>query len=129
MKRKFRLRSNREIGELRRTGRAWANSMLVLIARPNALEHSRFGFSVSRRIGSAVRRNRVRRLLREAARLRFGQLFLGWDLLVIARAPIAGADFWVVDEALADALGRAGLLRTPEEPEAAPDATSALDAT
>ena len=129
MKRKFRLRSNREIGELRRTGRTWANSRLVLIARPNALEHSRFGFSVSRRIGSAVRRNRVRRLLREAARLRFGQLSLGWDLLVIARAPIAGADFRVVDEALVDALGRAGLLRTPEEPEAAPGAACALDAT
>jgi ribonuclease P protein component len=112
MKRKFRLQKAKDFERVRAEGRSWANKSLVLSARPNDLTQSRFGFVVSRRIGIAVRRNRVKRLLREAARLRLPHTVAGWDIVVIARAAAADAGFWELDEALAQLLQDAGLLLT-----------------
>ena len=56
---------------------------LTLVARPNALPHNRLGCSVSRRVGTAVKRNRIKRLLREAYRLDQHELPRSYDLVVI----------------------------------------------
>lgn len=65
---------------------------------------------MSRRIGKAVRRNRVKRLLREATRLRLARIAPGWDVVVIARGQAADADFWQIGAALDQVLASAGLL-------------------
>jgi ribonuclease P protein component len=109
------LRSNKQFQRVRREGRSWAHPLLVLCALPNDLEHSRFGFSVSHWVGKAVVRNRAKRLLREATRLRQGDIKEGWDLVLIARNPIREADFKQVDQAVEQLLRRAGLLKTTSE--------------
>ena len=68
-------------------GSTWADNLLVVKSLPNGLSLSRYGFSVSRRVGKAVVRNRVRRLLREI--LRSLSLNQGWDIVFIARPPAA----------------------------------------
>jgi ribonuclease P protein component len=82
-------------------------------ALPNGLDLSRYGFSVSRRIGGAVTRNRVKRLLREI--LRSTPLEPGWDIIFIARPSIANADYASLKKPIADLLIRAKLLRLPKK--------------
>ncbi|MBC7251190.1 MAG: ribonuclease P protein component [Anaerolineae bacterium] len=110
MKKVYRLRKNEQFHTVRSKGRSWANRWLVLCALPNDLPYSRFGFTVSRRVGSAVVRNRARRLLREAVRLRRETIAPGWDLVFVARAPMKEAAFHEVDRAVEQLLRRARLL-------------------
>jgi len=100
---------------VRQEGSSWAHPLLVLCALPNDLEHSRFGFSASHWVGNAVVRNRAKRLMREATRLRQGDIKEGWDLAFIARKPIREADFKQVDLAVRQLLRRAGLLKNASE--------------
>jgi ribonuclease P protein component len=83
--------------------------MLVLVARPNGLDLSRVGVTASRRLGSAVARNRAKRLLREAARRLYSQVEAGWDVMLIARTRVLEAKEPQVEEALASLLTQAGL--------------------
>jgi ribonuclease P protein component len=58
---------------------------LKIYARPNDLPHARLGMSVSRKVGTAPRRNRIRRLLREAFRHMRHDLPKGYDLVIVVR--------------------------------------------
>jgi ribonuclease P protein component len=111
MHKKHRLRANTDFQRVRREGRTSVHPLLVLSVLPNGLEQSRFGFAVSRQIGKAVQRNRVRRRMRESIRMRVekNQIAAGWDVVLIARSAVRDASFQEVDEAIGLLLGRAGL--------------------
>jgi ribonuclease P protein component len=68
---------------------------LTTYARPNGLAHARLGMSVSRKVGNAVRRNRIRRLIRESYRLMQHDFPCGYDMVVVVRPhePLALADY------------------------------------
>jgi ribonuclease P protein component len=113
MEREHRLRDDQRFQRVKKEGRSWSNSLLVLCALPNGLDHSRFGFSVSKRVGKAVVRNRIKRLLREATRARKAVIVPGQDLVFIARNPMGEAGYRQVDQAVEQLLTQAGLLRVP----------------
>jgi ribonuclease P protein component len=114
MKKRFRLRKNSDFQRVRREGHSWVHPLLVLCALRNDLGYSRFGFSVSKRVGGAVVRNRARRLMREATRLRRAMIADGWDVVIIARQPMREANFHQVDRAVDQLLRRARLLKAAE---------------
>jgi ribonuclease P protein component len=113
MHKKYRLRTNASFQSIRREGRVLLHPYVVMSWLPNGLEHSRFGFSVGRRIGQAVKRNQIKRWMREALRLRIqnGEIAAGWDVVFIARYPVREASFHQVDQAIGLLLRRAGMVR------------------
>ncbi len=89
-------------------GGSWANSLLVMKALPNGISLSRYGFSVSKRVGKAVTRNKVKRWLREI--IRQTALKPGWDIVLIARHPAATADYANLEKSVKGLLTRARLM-------------------
>jgi ribonuclease P protein component len=109
LKRDDRLRRREAFDQVRRHGKCWTHRLVVLCVLPNDLPRTRIGFSVSKRVGGAVVRNRVRRRLREIVRLRLSTVASGWDVVLIARPPIAQAEFRQIEAAVERLLQQAGL--------------------
>ena len=89
------LRSPREFDAVYAAKTREARGPVTIYAKPNELKHPRLGLSVSRKVGTAVRRNRIRRLLREAMRLMQHDFPAGYDLVVVVRPhePLMLADY------------------------------------
>ena len=96
---------------MRSRGRNWSNALLALQVAPGATETTRCGFVVSRRVGDAVTRNKVRRRLREIVYPRLVALDAVHDLALVARVAAARATYAQLEEAVNDLMRRA-LLRT-----------------
>ncbi len=81
-----RLRKRREFLRVEATKvRRLVTEHIIILAAPNSMEHARIGITASKRIGSAVERNRIKRLLREIYR-RHKEIFPpGYDIVLIAR--------------------------------------------
>ena len=77
------------------------------------LGKTRIGLATGRKLGTAVVRNRVRRRLREALRAMAPSFQPGWDVLIIARPAIVGADHDALVGALRRTLVRGGVLGGP----------------
>ena len=106
----LRLKSATDFERVRRDGRSHAHPLAVLIACMTNEPHTRWGFAAGRSVGTAVKRNRAKRLLREATRAQAAAAAPGWDLLFIARAPLAEASLGDAREAVDQLLHRARVL-------------------
>jgi ribonuclease P protein component len=114
----LRLQSTTDFERVRRDGRSHAHPLAVLIVERRPPEQSgvtaplpsRCGFAASRTVGKAARRNRAKRLLREAVRAQAARLAPGWDLVFVAREPLAGATLLQAREAVGNLLRRARVL-------------------
>ena len=87
-----------------------ANSYLVLYARKNGTNTKRVGITVSKKLGHAVVRNRVRRRLRDVYRLNEDKFQPGWDIVVVARSKAVTAEFTRLTGAYLQLAEKAGIL-------------------
>lgn len=115
---RHRLKRRSDVLRVRRRGRPYRHPLAILLVAAaggeesgrQACQPSRFAFVASRRAGTAVARNRGKRLLREAVRLRLPAIEPGWDCLFIVREATAGADWRAVQTAVDNLLSRSHLL-------------------
>ncbi|MBR2582073.1 MAG: ribonuclease P protein component [Oscillospiraceae bacterium] len=111
MNSRFTLKQNSDFRRLYAKGKTSANRYLVLYCRRNGRGVNRMGYTVSSKLGGAVVRNRVRRRLREIARLNMPGLKSGWDVVVVARTRAVAASYAELDRAFKDACAALGLVR------------------
>ncbi len=112
LSKEFRVRKQKDFDRIfGKEGFFFSGGFLALKAVKNGLGCSRAGFIVSNKISkSAVRRNRIKRLLRESVRLRWGEISPGSDIVFMARADISEMSFADVDKAVDSLLKKSGLL-------------------
>ena len=89
-----------------REGRRRSGPEFTVFLRPNSLDLSRFGWSIKKALGNAVRRNRIRRRLREIVRLHRQEIAPGWDIVIHPRSSAATADFAPTAQGLLKLLPR-----------------------
>lgn len=111
--RKMHIKQGRDFARVRREGQRLACGCILANWQllPAAGPPTRLGVVVGGRLGNAVVRSRTRRLLREAFRLHQHGLAQPVDLVLVARASIAGKSFVAVEKDFLTAMRRAGLLK------------------
>ena len=126
MQRKFRLTRSEDFKRVRRFGKSYAHPLVVLIVqthdkRSTIVPHTvgedladqpriKVGVAAGRTVGTAVYRNRAKRLLREAMRTLIPAITPGFDLILIARSGLTSASLEETRQALLTLLQRAQIL-------------------
>ncbi|WP_091750321.1 ribonuclease P protein component [Propionispora vibrioides] len=104
------LHKNKQFQTVYKTGKSYSNRMLVMYVLPNPAQKRRVGFAAGKRLGGAVVRNRVKRLLREAYRMRQHELRQDVDLIIVGRKPAVDSNAQAVTKAFLDLCKRAQIL-------------------
>jgi len=112
MHRKLRLRRRADFNAVYRYGRSFANSQFVVYwrKRPNG-DAFRMGVSASSKLGGAVVRNRLRRMVKEIVRLNAAKLVDDIDLVLIVRKPALTLVYKEMEGSILHVLRKAGLLK------------------
>lgn len=104
--RSSRLTSRAQFLEVYDKGRRVSSSSFVVFGLENACDGCRLGITVTRKVGNAVRRNRIKRVLREIFRSHWDELSPPIDLVVNARESILRADSRTLEREFLSTFGR-----------------------
>jgi len=104
------LHKNKNFQAVYKAGKSYANKMVVLYVLPNRSDVRHVGFAAGKRLGGAVVRNRVKRLLRDSYRLNQFRLINGIDLLLVGRQAAVKSDRMAVAKAFIHLCEKAKIL-------------------
>lgn len=110
----YRLQKNRDFQRIYRRGKSLSTPCLVMLWTNAPKEELKFGFSVSKKVGKAVTRNRIRRQIREAVRVRIPEIVPGHRLIFIARPAIVDVPFREITASVDRLLRQANLIKRDE---------------
>ena len=106
-----RLGKNTEFQKVYKKGKSKANTYLVMYVLKGESGPSRYGFSVSKKVGNSVVRHRITRLLRESVRKNDANVTEGNRIVIVARVKVKDRSFKEVDGAVLHLLKLHGLLK------------------
>lgn len=107
---RLRLRRSEDFERLRQTGRTYRQRLLLVNAAPNEVGHNRYGFVTGKRLGNAVIRNRVRRLLQASIRALHPRLRVSYDLVIVAHPAAVGQPLTAIQRTVIELMSQADLL-------------------
>ncbi|MGD9677750.1 MAG: ribonuclease P protein component [Vulcanibacillus sp.] len=113
MQRKYRLKKRKDFKRIYIRGKSYSNRELVVYIFNNyTVEEYRIGISVSKKIGNAVLRNRIKRLIKEVLHNKLKQIKIkkNIDLIIIARKPIIDMKYKDIERSIIDLLKKSDLL-------------------
>ena len=105
------IKLNSDFRRIYAKGKNAVSSSVVVYCRKNRLKGIRAGYTVSKKLGTAVVRNRIRRRLREIIRLNSEEIQQGWDLVLVARARAVDVDYHRLEGDVLGCLDRLHLLK------------------
>ena len=94
------LKKNKDFQRVYRQGRSRANRTFVMYILENNMEENRVGISVNKKVGNSIIRHRVTRVIREVMRLHWGDVAVGYDIVVVARKPAIDSGYDKYERAL-----------------------------
>lgn len=119
MKKKFRIKKNKEFQTVFKQGKSWANRQFIIYVLKNPEQPKfRIGLSVSKKIGNSVMRNRIKRCIRQAFFELKDQISVGQDYVIIARKPASEMDFHEIKNSLIHLLKLSKVLKKNPEKKA-----------
>ncbi len=104
------LKRNSDFKRVYSKGKSYGSRLTILYKFPRNSDKIRFGYSVSKKVGKAVVRNRVKRRLKEAVGLFSNKLKPGFDIVIIPRASITRADFNDIKKDIENIFKKTGLI-------------------
>ena len=110
MNRTYSLKRHKEFRYTYRVGRSVGSQLFSLIWAKNRTDSVKIGFSVSKRVGNSVQRNRAKRRLRACITPMLGELRRGTNLIFVARRDVLTVPFPKMQQQMRDVLHRAALL-------------------
>lgn len=112
MNKERRIKKNQEFQEVFKKGQSYANRQFVVYVLEKKEQNSfRIGLSVSKKIGNAVTRNRVKRYVRQSFLEMEDRIKTGKDYIIVARKPTQEMDFHETKKSLTHVLKRASVLK------------------
>lgn len=109
------IKSNRDFLKLYKKGNFYTAKYLVLYTMPNNLNINRIGITVGRKLGKSVRRNRIKRLIRENYRLIEKFVKEGMDILFVARPSETLPEFYDIKNEMEYLLKKSGLFKQEKQ--------------
>lgn len=113
MHRKLRLRNREDFSRIYRGGKSFANGQFVVYwSKQPSAEPFRLGVSASKKIGNAVVRNRMRRMIKEIVRHQANRIVPRTDFILIVRKPATLMKMKEMEKSVLHVLKKAGLLKS-----------------
>lgn len=106
------LRNTRQFGQVYKKGKSIVNRQVVMYYVKNQSEINQVGFSVSKKVGKAVVRNRVKRLMKESYRANAENIKVGYDIVFVARVRVKDSSYQEVEKAMLHCFKKSKLLRS-----------------
>lgn len=106
-----RLKKNEDFRRIYRRKKSMANRLLIIYILETRNPYNRVGFTVSKKVGKSVTRNRVKRLLRESYRLNKEKILQGYDIIFVARDTASKASYKEIESAMLHLFRKMKLVR------------------